>query len=814
MVIRSTDDQPGGRVAGLPEPPTAFVGREDEIAALVEMLENPACRLVTLLGPGGAGKTRLAVEAARRWAGSTGVETAFVSLESAAGPEALAPEIAGALEIRGLGESPVDDLARMLAERELLLVLDNFENVNAGAPMLSRLLEGAPGVSLLVTSREALNLSSEWRYTVRGLPVPGEGQDGAGYASVELFSARAQQLDPKFSLQDEMGEVARICRLVEGMPLAIELAASWTSSLTCAEIANEIASRMDFLTTNRRDIPERHRSVQAVFDQCWQRLSEEERLVFARLSAFRGGFDREAASKVAGAGLPVLTSFVDRSLIWKDAEGRFRVHELLSQCAREHFRERPDVLGEANARHTDHYFGLAERMLAEMLTGDQVGAARMMAREHDNVMAAFLAAMGAGRVEGLMAAEQALVIYLQFSGRYGEGIRVLESALPVIESWEPTEEVCLAMAQLCVDLGWFYVRVGRMRDAEALAERGREAYAKAGAPIVRGAGNDPELVSATVALVEGRYTDAERLASRALQTAEGMPHAENIPYAHFALAEAARGLGQAEEALERSRRALETAGKVNDRWFEAYVLNQLGTLLAATGDRAGARKRFEESYQIRHEFGDPEGMAVALNGLGDLALREGDHAQALRIFEESRRLYRDLDDVGGRATTLRGLGEACTGLGRYGEAAAHLRQALADVASIRFAGALPSLAEAVAGLLSATGNGARAAGIRGRAGREPAEGAAIESLVAELDAALAAVKPPSGTRGTALAEPLTERELEVLRCIADGKSNREIAEGLVLSVGTVKAHTHNIYGKLGADNRVQAVARAREAGLL
>lgn len=661
-MIRNVDGVKGtsARAADLPVPVTAFVGRDREVRELLEMLSRPSCRLVTLLGPGGTGKTRLAIEAARVWREAMGTDVAFVPLEAVSGPEGVAAEIASVVGVRGAGESrPREQLARVLADRELLLVLDNFEHVLEAAELVSELLQALAGLRVLVTSREALNLSSEWRYTVHGLPVPPASEDGdAGrFAAAQLFAERAQRVDPGFSLEREAREVARICRMVDGIPLAIEIAASWTSSLSCAEIAEEITKRIDFLATNRRDVPERHRSVQAVFDESWQRLGESERWAFARLSVFRGGFDREAALAVAGreeAGLGLLTSLVDRSLIWKDEGGRFHMHELLSQCAKDRLRESPGALEDALERHCDYYLSLACRLLQDMLSHAQIEANRALAADYDNVLAAVDRALEGARIDGLMEAVQAVVIFYQFSGRYGEGVRLTERVARALDSWEPSAEVRRALAQVYVDLGWLYVRVGRLPDAVKVAERAADLHGDLGGVLPPGSSTDPKLVLAFVGLVEGDYERAERLSRESLERAQSEEHRENVPYAHFGIAEAAYRQGRYEEALEHGSVAMERTREIGDRWFEAYVLNQLGMTLSALGDSGAAREQFERSYAIRQEFGDPEGMAVALNHLGELALAEGDYRLALRRFEESVRLYRDLDDIGGRATALRG----------------------------------------------------------------------------------------------------------------------------------------------------------------
>ena len=277
----------------LPAPRTSFVGRASELEEIDRLLEDPDCRLLTLVGPGGAGKTRLALEAAARRVDRYPHGVHFVPLVSVASPEFLAPAVAESIQfaVDGAhsGFSAQEQLLDYLGERSTLLVLDNFEHLVEGAGLLSEIIERAPHVELLTTSRERLNVQSEWVLDVHGL---GLAENGNGSASaVRLFVERAAQVEPGFSLDDGgYSQALRICRLVEGMPLGIELAASWVSVLSCAEIADEIERNIDFLATSMRDVPERHRSLRAAIDQSWRLLSDEQRSAFSRLSVFRGSF--------------------------------------------------------------------------------------------------------------------------------------------------------------------------------------------------------------------------------------------------------------------------------------------------------------------------------------------------------------------------------------------------------------------------------------------------------------------------------------------------------------------------------------------
>ena len=331
----------------LPAQATSFVGRQEELGEIAGLLADPRCRLLVLVGPGGIGKTRLAIEAAAALLGDFADGVYFVPLQSVAAPEFIGPAVAQAIGFSFYGsDDPREQLFDYLRDRRMLLVVDNVEHLLPGGELLAELLARAPHVKLLVTSREVLGLREEWVRPVRGLAFPpGEGAAPAGsYSAVQLFAERARQVNASFSLEREAGCAAEISRLVEGMPLAIELAAAWLRALPCAEVAREIQGSLDFLTTTLRNVPERHRNVRAVFEQTWNRLPAAEQEVFRRLSVFRGGLTREAAGAVAGADLPTLQSLVDRALLSVSPAGRYEIHELLRQFAAERLAAEPEVL--------------------------------------------------------------------------------------------------------------------------------------------------------------------------------------------------------------------------------------------------------------------------------------------------------------------------------------------------------------------------------------------------------------------------------------------------------------------------------------
>jgi predicted ATPase len=344
---------------------TKFIGREVELRKIKKELKNPSYRLLTLVGPGGVGKTRLAIKAANDVALEAdslfkdGIH--FIPLEDQQEVCTLAARIAGVLNIplSGIGE-PIEQLLNYLQDKQMLLVLDNFEHLMDSTEQIAEILKKDSKIKILVTSREALNLSEEWRFELVGLPLPDLSKvDLIDNSAVQLFVERARHVRSDFMRENNASCIAQICRLVDGMPLAIELAASWIRSLSCADIAGEIESNLDFLETNLRNIPERHHSMRVVFEQSWSKLNEAEKDVYMSLSVFTGSFSLSAAKSVAGAKPAILTSLVDKSLIRRDHSDCYQLHAPLRKYAAEKLADSEDRERKIRDRHSVFYSDLA-----------------------------------------------------------------------------------------------------------------------------------------------------------------------------------------------------------------------------------------------------------------------------------------------------------------------------------------------------------------------------------------------------------------------------------------------------------------------
>jgi predicted ATPase/DNA-binding CsgD family transcriptional regulator len=844
------------RIHNLPSQPTPFFGRHSEIAEVAERLTDPNCRLLTLTGSGGIGKTRLALRTASELLNSFPDGVWFVPLQPVSSATLLAPAVADVLGVPlSAATDPEAQLLTCLSDRDILLILDNFEQLLAdgGAELLPNLLNAAPSLKLLVTSREALKLQEEWVYPIGGMPVPMSDQvdNLESYGVIQLFVEHAKRVCGDFSLADEQASVVRVCELAEGVPLAIELAASWTNVLRSDVIAAEISRSLQFLHTDLRNIPERHRSMQAVFEQSWQLLNQDERSVFGRLAVFRSGFGREAAEQIAGATLPILAALVRKSLLHLEPDQRYQIHELLRQYAEERlaFSSSSELI-HTRERHAAYYLTFLSECDAAMNGGRQLQATAEIATELDNMRAAWRWAVERWNIAALVGAANALYLFCQFRSRYLEGAQLWERAVQGLS--DETLVVYPDAALLLYELGWFCVRLGRLEQAQALFERCHVMYRHFGQPPRHGHSSDPRLGLGLLLSLRGDYVEAQRLMEQVRQTSERDGYLGNQRNADYFLAGIHLAQGQYQAAQRHAQAAYAVAQEAQDRWFMAYCLNELGNAARALGEYEQARRYYQTSYTLREEFGDPEGMAVALTELGAVALLQRNFKTAENLYRQSLTIYRDINDQGGLITALDGLGQALYARGQVQATAQHLHDALRIATTAQLIAFRLSLMTSISQLLLQTGRQEPGLGAldfvrqhpatsheardraqrllepyRGRMSPHAAEQAQLQdldTLTMSLQAELAALETQrdvdSLTSRAAqpsaqpLIEPLTPRERELLQLLAAGHSYQEIAEQLTIAVGSVKSHSHNIYAKLGVRNRVQAALRAAELGLL
>ncbi|MBN1964604.1 MAG: protein kinase, partial [Anaerolineae bacterium] len=409
----------------LPVQPTPFVGRSQELLEVRDQLADPGVRLLTILGPGGMGKTRLALEAAGAQLDRFSGGVYFVPLAPISGPEFIASTIAESLRFTFIGqEDPQAELVNFLREKQVLLVLDNCEHVIDGAGLVGDILAAAPAVKVLATSRERLRLSGEALFYIAGMGVPEDDSPEtlADSSAAALFVQSARRVRPDFAIDATTApHIARILRQVEGMPLGIELAAGWLGMLPLDEIGDEIARSIDFLETDLRDVPARQRSIRAVFDYSWQLLPEAERDALMKLASFRGGFEREAAQAITEASLRTLTGLITRSLLRRDPGGRYSLHVLLRQYAEDQFARQPEQEAVRRA-HAAYYFAFLASQQAVFASAQEKSAVERVEAEFENIRLAWRTALALGCWDDLSPALYALALFYQARSMLREGV--------------------------------------------------------------------------------------------------------------------------------------------------------------------------------------------------------------------------------------------------------------------------------------------------------------------------------------------------------------------------------------------------------
>ena len=648
-----------------PEPTTRFIGRESELSVLDEFIADPAVRLLTIVGPGGMGKTRLALVVAERQLKAEGQLSQspfangvyFVSLTPLSDSEAIISAVAEAVgyPFQGDDRSPQQQLFDYFRRKQTLLIFDNFEHLldgshqNAGVEFIADLLQIAPQVKILATSRERLHLHEEQLYPLQGLAVPERQatESVTGYAAAELFLQSAGRIRPNFEVTaDDIPHLATICAAVDGMPLALELAASWVDMLSLADIVAEIEQSLDFLETEVRNVPARHRSMRAVIDASWQRLSEAEQDVYAQLSIFRGGFTREAARTVTGTSLRTLTGLANKSLLrYSPSRDRYEIHELLRQYAAE---MGAGQTAEVRDRHAAFFARFLAERPAGIKGGREVETITEITADIDNVRLAWQRAAANQDAQAIEKSAECLFLYYELEGKYHEGEVTFRRALAtfagiaeadLVEDWPQEPDVPAHLLNLAgfllVGQGWLSVRVhGRqtaralLKQAVALLRRAKppDRHKEAFALMWLGAAHLGQSKN-----VEDRHYFEESLALFS-EIGDRWGEGWNLTFlGHFAL----NSLGNLAEAERFYKRALTVSQQDEIKSIQGAVNDQLGDIALVRGKYVQARQYIEEAIAISRTLGDSLRLGFALRRRGQVALAQGKIDHALEALHES-----------------------------------------------------------------------------------------------------------------------------------------------------------------------------------
>ena len=598
---------------------TPFIGRRKELLRLNELICDPDVRLVTIVGPGGMGKTRLALQAAENILDNGYVDVFpngvyFVSLASLQSIDAIESTIAESIGFRFYAESDTrQQLLDYLRKKAMLLILDNFEHLLEGVEIVTDILQNTEDVSILITSRTELHLQAEQVFPLFGMDTPDVGKVEPiaieeihyqeQFSAVQLFQTTACRTLPDFKISAEnLSDVIRICQLVEGIPLAILLAAGWIKLLSPAEIATEIGQSLDILESDMSDVPDRQRSMRVVFDHSWQMLNEREQGIFKGLSVFRGGFTRDAAQQVTGAGLRELMALVENSLIQRKSDDQFDVHELFRQYSEERLTQEPHDEEEMRDRHSEYYLTYMQIRSKDVRSARQIEAMVEIESVSENAIAAWNWALQRGEASRLGQASDSLGSYYKWSCRYQEGetsFRVAAEVLTnhVAKPSEPNTEIHHQVSKIMYWQAYFTSQIG---DKET----------------------------------------SLKLFQESLTTLEQSTLPEQLTQMDKAtiLQELARHVGDTgsrQEALDLLNLSRELFQATGDQWGEATTLQALGHINFALGSYEDAKRSLNLCLKIRNEIGDKMGIADTLLTLGLIASYQGQLEEAKQFINES-----------------------------------------------------------------------------------------------------------------------------------------------------------------------------------
>jgi predicted ATPase/DNA-binding CsgD family transcriptional regulator len=850
---------------------TSLVGRAQDVAAICTLLARPEVRLLTLLGVGGIGKTRLAIQVASRLRERFADGVCFVGLAAIRDPNLVTSAIAHELGLQEGGARPLEEaVTTWLRDKQFLLLLDNFEQVVSSAPLVQDLLSTCPRLVILVTSREVLRLAAEHLFPVPPLAFPDlakqpEQEELAQYAAVSLFLERAQAIKPDFTLTQANGRaIAELCARLDGLPLALELAAARIRLLPPQALLARLGHRLQVLTGGVRDAPARQQTLRNTIQWSYDLLTAQEQRLFRCFSVFAGGCTLEAAEAVCGGGgdaagpegsvLDGVSSLIDKSLLQQTGQEGEEPRLSMLETIREYGRECLEACGEAEGMqhtHAAYYLALAEEAEQRMPGPERGSWLERLQREHENLRAALAWLMEHNEWETALRLGGALLQFWCMRGYLSEGRVELARALAGSQGDVATPvraKALLAAGTLAALQGDFaqaealcgeslalFRALGYHRgSALTLTTLGYDAlhqsdYAAA-RPLLEEAERlyreveDKDGIAlalghlATLLLFQGEYDRARTLLEEAVVLSREGGDSWSIANALLLVARAMFCQGDLTRAQAPLEESLALARQEGYKEYIAYALWISGQVALLQGDQAAARSLFEESLALFKEMGKREYIAQALSGLAVVALVQGDHAAARALLDESFALFK----LGGNQWSIAGCLVVFAALAA---AQGEWRRAA------RVSGAVEALCQAIKGVLSPgeramqqfTSAAARAQLGEGVFTAAWAEGRTMtpdQTLSAEEPVAVPTTVPagPSSVPHTPKAPTypagLTAREVEILRLVVQGLTDAQVAEQLVISPRTVNWHLSSIYSKLQVSSRAAATRYAIEQHLV
>jgi predicted ATPase/transcriptional regulator with XRE-family HTH domain len=691
----------------IPRPAYTLVGREVELATLSRLFSEPQCRLLTITGHGGVGKTRLAIEFATTQRSQFPSGIFYVSLGPLNSPDLIVSAIADVLGFSFSGSvEPKEQLIQYFASRHkqpFLLVLDNIEHLLANTSAtasttaelcVAEILQRLPAARILVTSRERLNIQSEWTFKLQGLPVPPADLE----RELEEFSAMALFLQSarRSSVNFEPGPsdhlyIRQICRLVDGTPLAIELAAAWVAVLSCQEIAGEIEINLDFLATDMHDVSERHRSLRAAFNHSWALLSAEERQALCKLSIFRGGFRREAAEKVAGATLAQLAALISKSLLYRNDTGRYEFHEVIRQFSEALFYEKTHYSLTCD-QHSLYYLTLLQKREKDLKSSLQGEVIRELTEEIDNIRFACSWAIDHGNYLDIQPALSCIGLFFDIRGWLREGIEHFEDLIQALRKYPDDAVYQKILGQTLIQQGLLILRLGNYNLAYSLFEESLAILRPYHDPALL---PGPLIFMAVIRFLKGDFEQAFRLVE------DGIAHARSVGDLWYeALGVFNQGYflgqtGQYEAAYEKMHAGIDLWRKLGDHHFTAMGLNFLSYTAIQLGCYEEASGFLQESLQLSLQIGDRWGSGTAYRHLGLVELAQANYHEAKSLIQKSLDLFNELGMRWDIIQSLINLGQTHTGLGDLAQARRIFLDAIPQAIEIN---AIPLVVEDLFGL--------------------------------------------------------------------------------------------------------------------
>ncbi len=619
----------------IPVIPTVFIGRELLLSELTNLLEQGHHQLLTLVGTGGVGKTRIALEIA--FEQKTRFKVGFVNLVPIIDPSAIPNAIAQAIGLNFRGQdAALQQVINHIAHEKMLLVIDNFEHVIVGAQYLSELVQNCPNLIVLTTSREPLDLPGEQILAVDAFAVPEMSEvkpnEIPSLEAVQLFAQHARRVRPDFRLEDDnLAQVLEICRLVDGLALGIELAAVWVRALPVGDIAKEIAQSLDFLSSNSANLAKRHRSIRAAFEHSWGLLTSEEQQALRRLAVFRGGFFKEAVRRAAHVPLPVLGSLIDKSLLSLNSLGRYRRHRLLHQYMQDKLSEDPIEAMQAKLDHSQYYFSVLQQGLEGIRSAQSKAALEMLELDFENIHEAWRWAIEQRRWHFIKVGTEALMRFFDARGRYQEAIAMFQEAIAQLDDLNPEDHATLGT--LLIHQSKFFERRGEIETAVKLAQQG-------------------------------------------LDLLNPLEEHETMIWGLGMLGTTATDLGNHQEALAQRQHALRKARALANERLIAVCLGWVAISEELTGNTAQAKLIYQEAIYLFQKLGNQIGALFNLNGLATLMFNTGEVERALQTWQETLELTTTAGELSQVPFVLNSLGDCCCRLGQLEQAETYTLRAL------------------------------------------------------------------------------------------------------------------------------------------